>query len=277
MDARTLFKCDDLSLSYDGKVVVRDLSFEIHDGDYLCIVGENGSGKTTLIRALLGMKKPASGKVEFGRAFRRSEIGYLPQQTSIQRDFPASVREVVMSGFLSRKKFFLNYTSAEKKRAAHILQMLSITDLEDRCYRDLSGGQQQRVLLARALCAATKVILMDEPVAGLDPMASEEMYRLIHKVNSEEGMTVVMVTHDLHCAIEHATHILHMDAGQLMFYGTTEEYKASPIGQAFLERDNDEECMDCRLGRECSKGCYAHTHGTCHHSEHHGQEDHQDV
>ncbi|MBR2901935.1 MAG: ABC transporter ATP-binding protein [Clostridia bacterium] len=266
MTDKTLLKCDKLSLSYEGKIVLENLSFELNEGDYLCIVGENGSGKSSLIKALLGLKRTASGKIITGRKLRHNEIGYLPQQTSMQRDFPASVKEVVMSGFLNRKKFFMNYTSAEKRRAQEILEILSITDLADRCYRDLSGGQQQRVLLARALCATSKMLLLDEPVAGLDPMASEEMYRLIRKVNREEGITIVMVTHDIHCAIDHASHIMHLNAGQLIFYGTAEDYRNSDIGRAFLEEGTDEECMDCRLGRECTKGCSAHKKGTCHHA-----------
>ena len=172
----SLLKCENLSFAYDGVTVVRDLNFTVEEGDYLCIIGENGAGKSTLIKGLLRLKKPSAGKVELGEGLRATEIGYLPQQTQIQKDFPASVREVVLSGCLNRMGLRPFYTRAEKERARENMEALEILELQDQCYRDLSGGQQQRVLLARAMCAAQKLILLDEPVSGLDPVATRSLY-----------------------------------------------------------------------------------------------------
>ena len=215
--------CENLSLGYDSRVVVSGLSFSVERGDFLCIVGENGSGKTTLMKTLLGLRKPLSGTVTFGDGVRKNEIGYLPQQTVVQRDFPASVREIVMSGFQSRAGLRPFYTAAEKAEALENMKKMGVADLEKRCYRELSGGQQQRVLLARALCAARKILLLDEPVSGLDPKVTAEMYRLIDGLNAE-GMTVIMISHDVSAALERATHILHI--GHKLFFGTREQYLA---------------------------------------------------
>lgn len=224
-----LISCRDLCLAYEGKTAVSDLSFDVEAGDYLCIVGENGSGKSTLIKALLGLKKPRSGSIVYGDGLRRREIGYLPQQTPAQRDFPASVREVVLSG--CRAAPF--YGAAEKRRAAASMEKLGIGDIRSACYRDLSGGQQQRVLLARALCATRKLLLLDEPVTGLDPAVSAELYRIIQNLN-DEGVTVVMVSHDVDCAIERARRILHLRTVPL-FLGNAEDYRLSDIGRSFME------------------------------------------
>ena len=206
----SLISCDNLAFAYDGVTVLHGLNFKIEQGDYLCILGENGAGKSTLMKGLLGLKKPSAGNVTFGEDLRAREIGYLPQQTPVQKDFPASVREVVLSGCLSGMGMRPFFGKAEKERAARNMEALEITDLADRCYRDLSGGQQQRVLLARALCATKKVILLDEPVAGLDPLVTINMYKLIERINSEMGITVIMVSHDVQAATNYASHILHL-------------------------------------------------------------------
>ncbi len=225
----SLIACKDLCLAYDGKIAVEDLTFTVESGDYLCIVGENGSGKSTLIKALLGLKKPRSGSIVYGDGLRRTELGYLPQQTPAQKDFPASVWEVVLSG--CRAAPF--YPAAEKKRAAQNLEKLGLTELKNACYRELSGGQQQRVLLARALCATRKLLLLDEPVTGLDPVISAELYRIIQGLN-DEGVTIIMVSHDVDCAIERARTILHLRRVPL-FFGPAESYAASEIGRSFME------------------------------------------
>lgn len=212
----------DLRLGYEGKTVADDINFDVKPGDYWCIVGENGSGKSTLIRALLGLKKPLSGTITYGDGLAQNDLGWLPQQTEVQRDFPASVREIVRSGTLSRHGMHPFYTAQEKKRADKNMQRLGITDLADRSYRALSGGQQQRVLLARALCAADKLLLLDEPTAGLDPGAAEEFYKLIEKLN-KEGVTVIMVTHDMDAADTYASHVLQM-AEKPLFTGTKEDW-----------------------------------------------------
>ena len=228
-----LLKCENVSLGYEGDVVTKNLNFTVNSGDYLCIVGENGSGKSTLIKALLGLRPPLGGSIDLCGEVGRNEIGYLPQQTVVQRDFPASVREIVLSGCMNRCGLRPFYNKEEKKLAHDMMRRLEIEPLTKRCYRELSGGQQQRVLLARALCAARKMILLDEPVTGLDPKATNEMYELIDSLNKKDGITVIMVSHDMNAAVRYASHILHVGRKQL-FFGTKDEYIKSKTGQAFL-------------------------------------------
>ena len=212
----------DLDVGYDGRTVEKGISFQVAKGDYLCIVGENGSGKTTLMKTLLGLIPPLGGKIEVGDGLKANEIGYLPQQTVVQKDFPASVREIVLSGCQGRSGFRPFYNKAEKELAVQNMDKMGILHLADRCYRDLSGGQQQRVLLARALCATRKVLLLDEPVSGLDPKVTAEMYELIARLN-REGITIIMISHDIEASVRYASHILHI--GKEIFFGTKEEYK----------------------------------------------------
>lgn len=220
-----LIKVEKLSLSYENMTVIQDLDFEVNSGDYLCIVGENGSGKSTLIKALLSLKKPVGGAITFGDGLLQKEIGYLPQQTLAQKDFPASVYEVVISGCLNSRGFKPFYSARERKTALKNMERMNITDLRLRSYRDLSGGQQQRVLLARALCATQKLLLLDEPVSGLDPMVTAEMYEIIAKINSG-GVTVIMVTHDMAAALKYANRILCLrESGY--FFGTPDEFRQS--------------------------------------------------
>ena len=228
-----ILECKDLSFGYDGETVLEGVNFSLHAGDYLCIVGENGSGKSTLVKGLLGLKAPEKGRIVYGDGLRGTEIGYLPQQTQIQRDFPASVREVVLSGCLNSLGHRLHYNADDRARAAMNLERMGIEDLADRSYQELSGGQQQRVLLARALCATRKLLLLDEPVTGLDPIATGEMYNLIKLVNLCDDITVVMVSHDIHAAVRYATHILHLGHEQL-FFGTSAAYKESSLARRFL-------------------------------------------
>ena len=225
--------CSNLSIGYDGRTVAENISFAAERGDYICIVGENGSGKSTLVKTILNLNTPLSGSVKFGDGLKRNEIGYLPQQTDIQKDFPSSVSEVVMSGFLARHKFLPFYSKAEKAQAAAEMERLGISDLAKRCYRELSGGQQQRVFLARALCAATKMIVLDEPVTGLDPRVTAEMYELISEINKDKDITVIMVSHDVRAAIRYSSHILHVGHSE-SFYGTVNEYIKSETGQRFM-------------------------------------------
>ena len=230
----SLLKCENLCFSYDGITVVKDLNFTVEEGNYLCIIGENGAGKSTLIKGLLRLKKPSSGTVEMGEGLRASEIGYLPQQTQMQKDFPASVREVVLSGCLNRMGLRPFYSRAEKERARENMEALEILDLQDQCYRDLSGGQQQRVLLARAMCAAQKLILLDEPVSGLDPVATRSLYAQIARINEQTGITVIMVSHDIDASLRYATHILHLGQEGQLFFGTQKEYRRSAVYHEFL-------------------------------------------
>lgn len=223
----SLLTACNLKLGYEGKTVVDNLNFTVNRGDYLCIVGENGSGKTTLMKTILHLNPPISGKIETGEGLKPSEIGYLPQQTEVQRDFPASVWEIVMSGNLGRSGLRPFYTKKQKENAQKNLGKMGIADLWGRCYRELSGGQQQRVLLARALCATTKMLLLDEPVSGLDPTVTAEMYSTIEALN-KEGITVIMISHDMDAAIKYATHILQI--GKDVFFGTKAEYLKSREG-----------------------------------------------
>lgn len=217
-----LINIEKLTLSYENMTVIRDLDFKVRPSDYLCIVGENGSGKSTLIKALLSLKKPVGGSISFGNGLKANEIGYLPQQTGAQQDFPASVWEVVISGCLNSRGIRPFYSDRERKMAAQNMERLGITHLKKRSYRELSGGQQQRVLLARALCATKKLLLLDEPVSGLDPMVTAEMYELISGIN-RSGVTVIMVTHDVPAALKYASHILCLRQ-DTWFFGTPEEF-----------------------------------------------------
>ncbi len=220
--------CENLTLSYEGREVISDLTFHLSKGEYLCIVGENGSGKSTLIKSLLGFVKPSEGRISFD-GISRNEIGYLPQQSSRQRDLPPPVRELVLSGCLNRMGLRPFYSAGEKARAAQNMEKLGIGGMERKPYNELSGGQQQRVLLARALCAAESLLVLDEPVTGLDPIVTADLYELILKLNREEGMTVIMVSHDVKGALEYADHILHLRHDGY-FFGTLEEYRSSPYG-----------------------------------------------
>ncbi|HWQ51722.1 MAG TPA: metal ABC transporter ATP-binding protein [Terriglobales bacterium] len=232
----SLLACRDVSFAYEGVTVLSDINFTVEPGNYLCVVGENGAGKSTLLKGLLTLKKPSSGSILAGGGLKAAEIGYLPQQTAAQKDFPASVFEVVLSGRLNSLRARPFYSRADKKDAKEKLKTLGIETLEKRCYRDLSGGQQQRVLLARALCATKKLLLLDEPVAGLDPVMTAELYRVIANLNRKAGITVVMVSHDVRGAIEQASHILHLGSRQL-FFGPTAEYVQSELGRRFTGGD----------------------------------------
>ena len=225
---------NNLTIGYEDQEVLSGLNFAINEGDYLCIVGENGSGKTTLVRTLLGLIPPRDGEIVRGEGFAAGEIGYLPQQTQVQRDFPASVREIVLSGCQARCGLRPFYSKEDKALAAKNMERMEIADFAERCYRDLSGGQQQRVLLARALCAAEKVLLLDEPVTGLDPVVTADMYELIRSLN-KEGVTILMISHDIEAALRYASHILHV--GEPLFFGTKDQYLGSEIGRLFAARE----------------------------------------
>ncbi|MCR4939738.1 MAG: metal ABC transporter ATP-binding protein [Treponemataceae bacterium] len=228
-----LITVQSLSLGYDSHAILENLSFTVNAGDYLCIVGENGSGKSTLMKTLLGLQKPLGGKILVGDGLKKNDIGYLPQQTMVQRDFPASVKEIVLSGCQNRCGLRPFYNKEEKELAQKNMERMNITQLANRCYRDLSGGQQQRVLLARALCSAERILLLDEPVSGLDPKVTAEMYSLISELN-KDGVTIIMISHDISAAVRYASHILHI--GAAVFFGTKEDYTKSETGIFFLKQ-----------------------------------------
>lgn len=224
-------ECKNLCLGYDGKTIRENLSFSVNEGDYLCIVGENGSGKSTLIKTILGLCSPISGEIKLDKNLKEKGIGYLPQQTEIQKDFPATVFEIVISGCVSKLGIHPFFTKEEKNKACEMIDRLHLNDLKKRCYKELSGGQQQRVLLARALCATEKIVLLDEPVAGLDPKVTAEMYDIIEELNKKYRVTVIMISHDISAAIGYATHILHI--GNTPFFGTKTDYLKNELSRTF--------------------------------------------
>ncbi|MBQ9327174.1 MAG: ABC transporter ATP-binding protein [Solobacterium sp.] len=233
-----LIRVKDLSLGYENRPIVTHLNFTVKEGEYLCILGENGSGKTTLMRTLLGLQKPLGGTITIGEGLRSNDIGYLPQQTQAQKDFPASVYEVVLSGCQASASGHFFYTAADRRLVEENLRKMDILELKDRCYRELSGGQQQRVLLARALCAAKKVLLLDEPVSGLDQKVTAEMYEVIRKLN-REGITILMISHDVETAVRDASHVLHI--GTPLFFGTKQEFLADRVCRLYLMSEQGEQ------------------------------------
>ncbi len=234
-----IIRCDNVGFTYEGNRVLSNLNFSLGSGDYLCVVGENGAGKSTLIKGILNLKSPSDGTITMGEGFKSSQIGYLPQQTLAQRDFPASVYEIILSGRLNSMGLLPFYHKREKIEVTKYMKLLSIEDLRNKCYRELSGGQQQRVLLARALCASKELLVLDEPVTGLDPVMTNEFYSFIKKINQEENRTIIMVTHDVQGAINYATHILHLGKTQL-FFGKREDYLECELGKFFLGGDKND-------------------------------------
>lgn len=226
-------------LGYDGQDVVTNLNFTVNKGDYLCVVGENGSGKSTLIKALLGLKRCSSGHLHFLEGLTPDKIGYLPQQNVSMKNFPASVYEVVLSGTLGKKKFFGFYSAGDKRKALDNMAILGITELKNKSFGTLSGGQKQRVLLARALCATESLLLLDEPVTGLDPVASEEMYELLLHLNRDHKITIIMVSHDITASLKYSTHMLHLRGTQL-YFGETKNYLSSEAGRIFSRGEKND-------------------------------------
>ncbi len=259
--ANILFRCRDLEFSYDGETVLSEVAFEVCSGEYICIIGENGAGKSTLIKGLLGLKKPSGGSIEFIGA-DSNEIGYMPQQSGIRKDFPATVGEVVLSGCLNSMGSRLFYGERERTLARKHMQSLGIWERRESSYRELSGGQQQRVLLSRALCAASKLILLDEPAAGLDPLVTKEFYETIRRVSDEQGIAVLMVSHDIHSALRYADKILHLKHRQL-FFGSVSEYELTELGRSYIGRACQYaeparvhlDVCGCKCGKEVQQQC----------------------
>ena len=230
-------ECKDVSVKYESQEVLKDISFSIEAGDYLCIVGENGSGKSTLVKTILGLESAKTGEVIFGDNLNKNEIGYLPQQTQAQKDFPASVYEVVLSGCLNSRGMNPFYSYKDKKLANEMIKSLGIENIKKKSFRELSGGQQQRVLLARALCATKKIIILDEPITGLDPTVTREMYNLIKEINKKYQMTIIMVHHDINQAINYSDEIIAMKDGKILFQGVPEEVITSASLKSLYDYD----------------------------------------
>ena len=234
-----MISANNITLRVGKKALFEDVNIKFTEGNCYGLIGANGAGKSTLMKTLLHLQAPISGSIELGDGLKKNEIGYLPQQTLVQRDFPASVREIVLSGCQSRCGWRPFYNKEEKMVAQRAMEKMMIQDLADQCYRELSGGQQQRVLLARALCAAQKILLLDEPVSGLDPRVTAEMYQLIRNLNKKDGITIIMISHDIAAAVKYATHILHI--GEHCFFGTKKQYLESSLGKAFTGQEGEDE------------------------------------
>ncbi|MDR0676873.1 MAG: ATP-binding cassette domain-containing protein [Elusimicrobiota bacterium] len=232
-----LISVKDVSFEYDGNIVLNELNFRLFKGDYLCVIGENGSGKTTLIKGLLKLKQQYKGDIVFGDDLKSDEIGYLPQKTFVQKDFPASVFEVVLSGRLNNLKLKPFYTKKDKIIVEENLNLFGISNLKNKSYRELSGGEQQRVLLSRALCSTKKLLLLDEPATGLDPLATADLYKIIKKINKEKGITIIIVSHDIQNSLKYASHILHLENKQI-FFGVVKDYVVSDIKHRFFKGDS---------------------------------------
>lgn len=233
-----LLTCRNASFGYDGEVVLSGIDFTLCGGEYMCILGENGAGKSTLVKGILGLISPVAGEIEFGEGLRACEVGYLPQQTQVQKSFPASVLEVVLSGRINSMGMRPFYNRKDREDAVKKLELMGMKGMERRSFQELSGGQKQRVLLARAMCAAGRLILLDEPVSGLDPAATIDLYELIADINKNMGMTVIMVSHDTEAAVKYASHIMQLSHTQL-FYGTVDNYKNSEVGHDYLKGAKD--------------------------------------
>lgn len=237
-------RCENISVGYEDGIVVSDVSFELNRGDYVCIVGENGAGKSSLLKGILGLARIQGGKLEYGDGMSRADVGYLPQQKDYQKNFPATVKEVVMSGFLNKMGLRPYYNRAEKAKAMEILSDFGMADYVRASFGSLSGGQKQRVLLARAMCATDKLLLLDEPTTGLDPVATEELYELLKRLNREKKTTILMVSHDLNKAVSDAGLILHVNKRSgCGYFGPADKYLDSEAARHFLGLDykNSEE------------------------------------
>lgn len=232
-----IIQCDNVSISFNKLPVLSNLSFTVNEGDYLCILGENGSGKSTLIKCLLGLEIPDSGHIITEKSLF-SHIGYLPQQSTVRKDFPATVFEVVLSGCLNDLERKLFYRKKHKEQVLAMLELFGISDIKNQSYKTLSGGQQQRVLLARAMCSTKRLLLLDEPVTGLDPLAADEFYKIMKEINTQKKITIIMVSHSISCAVSQANKILHLCDDSSYFFGPTEEYLSSKLCEKFLRREN---------------------------------------
>ncbi|MDR1216611.1 MAG: ATP-binding cassette domain-containing protein [Treponema sp.] len=228
-----ILTCQNAAFGYDGRIVVNNISFAVQSGGYLYIIGENGSGKSTLVKGILRLISPLQGRVYFSPHIKTREIGYLSQASAVKKDFPANVSEIVLSGLVGAMGLRPFYSRADKAIAEDNMKRLDIYDLKDCCFRELSGGQQRRVLIARALCASHKLLVLDEPTDSLDPLATQELYNLLAKLNRETGITIITVTHDVHAAVKYASHILHIKYNQY-FFGTLSEYTRSDYAKSFF-------------------------------------------
>lgn len=232
-----LISCKNLTAGYDNKIILKNISFDICEGDYICIAGENGTGKSTLVKTLTGIIPFKSGHLHYLN-IKKNQIGYLPQQSLLNPDFPATVFEVVLSGTLSQKGLFPFYTKKLKEIALNNLKLIGMENLKNSPFANLSGGQKQRVLLARALCATQKLLVLDEPVTGLDPIVTNDFYKLIQNLNQKLKISIIMVSHDVSSAVKYAKKILHLTHNGCLFCDTA-DYLKTNIGKRFSDASED--------------------------------------
>lgn len=219
-----LLICRNLAVGYDGIRQCENISFTLHEGEHLSVIGRDGSGKTALVSAILGLDSPMEGEVTYCGGLKRSEIGCMPQNDMLMGN--ARVLDTVLAGCLGgMNKWFVG--RGEKQRAMDCLTELGAADLAARRMGELSGGQRQRVLLARALCSAERLLILDEPLRGLDAVAAEELLCLIHRIGEERNVSVIFINPPTPRGT-----VLHL-AGKPVFYGTAEAYASSLPGQYF--------------------------------------------
>lgn len=232
-----LLECENLSVSFDGRKILDNVSFFVEERDFLCIVGENGTGKTTLTNAILGLVPISGGSIRLN-GISKSDIGYLPQKLKAESGFPASVSEIVLSGFVGKSFFRPFYSRMQRCKAEDSMKLLSVYELRRRSFSELSGGQQQRVLLARAVCASEKLVMLDEPVTGLDAASSDGFYKLIVHLNTDHGMAVIMVSHDIRRAVKYCGKVLHLGHG-VQFFGSSGEYAKTELYARYAKAEGE--------------------------------------
>lgn len=216
-----LIEIKDLNFSYPTKAnTLKQINFNVKKGKFTCIFGENGSGKSTLIKCVLGLYKDYTGTIT-----KECKIGYLPQKSEIQAQFPATVEEVVLSGTIANNIKNIFYKKEDKENANEIMKKLGIYDIKKKNFADLSGGQQQRVLIARSLCMAKDLIVLDEPTNGLDPSIANQIYTLLDNLKNTEELTILMVSHDVERALKYADNVIELKDGKVIFDGTVQEYE----------------------------------------------------
>ena len=221
----SIIKIENMSFGYTNSYeTLSNINMEINEGEFVTIIGENGSGKSSLIKCILGLNKVQKGKITV-----KNRIGYLPQMTEIQNNFPATIEEIVLSGTIPQniKKIF--YTKEDKKKAEETMKKLNLYDMRKKCFYELSGGQRQRVLIARALCSTDQVLLLDEPVNGLDPKIVTGIYEMLYNLNKNQGLTIIMVSHDIDRSIQYSTRVIEIENGKIVKDINAKDYKKEGI------------------------------------------------
>ncbi len=200
---KLIFETKNLCFSVSGQDILVDISLQIFSADYIAVIGPNGGGKTTLIKMLLGLEKPTSGEVKiFGKKLSEfnewHKIGYVPQRASlVDTNFPATVEDIVKMGRISQKKLFSFFSKEDKEIVKDAMVKMDVLHLKDKMVGTLSGGQRQRVMIARALASKPEVLILDEPNTGVDVVSQNRFYKLLQKLNKEDKITILFITHDI--------------------------------------------------------------------------------